>query len=446
MKKHSEKKKGVSPNAESRMPNAVQSRAIAFDLLQAVTRKRQPFDETLERNEALKKLEKRDRGFVHALVAMTLRRLGQIDDAIQACLDKPQELKAGAQDLLRLGAAQILFLETPSHAAVDTIVTLAAQSNATAPYKGLINAVLRRLTREGKTHIAKQDAARLNTPGWLWLSWRQAYGVAMARKIAEANLGEALTDITVKSDAAAWAEKLKARLLPTGSLRTDGSTPISEMSGFAEGAWWIQDAAAALPVKLLGDVRGKTVVDLCAAPGGKTMQLAAAGAHVIAVDRSAKRLQRLKENLARAKLEAEIVCQDALNYAPKTKVDFVLLDAPCSATGTIRRHPDILRLKHPEDVARMAELQKKLLDHAIEILAPGSTLVYAVCSLQQEEAEKQIEALLQRHPNLKRQPITPDEIGGCAEFITPQGDLRCLPCHWPEYGGIDGFYAARIQG
>jgi len=423
----------------------VSSRAVALDVLQAVFRKRQAFDETLERHEALAKLEKRDRAFVHMLVATVLRRLGQLDNAIQACLDKPQELKAIAQDLLRLGAAQILFLDTPAHAAVDTIVELAAGSNASAPYKGLINALLRRLTREGKALVAKQDAARLNTPSWLWLSWRQAYGVAKARAIAEANLGEALTDISVKSDASSWAQKLGARLLPTGSLRLDGLTPVPELPGFAEGEWWVQDAAAALPAKLFGNVHGKKVIDLCAAPGGKTMQLAAQGAHVMAVDRSSKRLQRLKENLARAKLNAEIVCKDALAFVPEKKAEFVLIDAPCAATGTIRRHPDILRLKSPDDVARMAELQNKLLEHAVKsILAPGGVLVYAVCSLQPEEAEQQIEALLKRHPSLSRTPILPDKVGS-PDFLTPAGDFRCLPCHWPEYGGIDGFYATRLK-
>ncbi|NTU76344.1 MAG: methyltransferase domain-containing protein [Alphaproteobacteria bacterium] len=424
---------------------ALSSRALAFDVLQAVLRKNQALDETLERHSDLKNLEKRDRAFVHMLVATALRRLGQIDEAVKACLDKPQELKTGAHDLLRLGAAQLLFMDTPPHAAVDTIVELAASSNATAPYKGLINAVLRRLTREGQELLAKQDAARLNTPGWLWLSWRKAYGVARAREIATANLGEALTDITVKEDPAAWAEKLKARLLPTGSLRLDGLTPIPELAGFAEGNWWVQDAAAALPVKLLGDVGGKSVIDLCAAPGGKTMQLAAQGARVTAIDRSAKRLQRLKDNLARLKLDAEIVCCDAAKYAPPEKAAYVLLDAPCSATGTIRRHPDVQRLKTPEDVTRMAALQKQLLERATdEILAPGGTLVYAVCSLQPEEAEQQIDALLESRPALRRLPIEPEESGGLKDFITPAGDLRCLPCFWPEYGGIDGFFAARL--
>jgi len=467
------KKNQQAPKTPPATP-AMASRAIAFDVLQNVLRKRQPFDESLEHHPALGQLAKRDRGFVHALVAVTLRRLGQIDDVVKSCLDKPETLKAAAQDLLRLGAAQLLFLGTPAHAAVDTIVELAGSDNATAPYKGLINAVLRRLTREGAALIAKQDAEKLNTPAWLWLSWRQTYGVGKAREIAAANQAEALTDISVKADAADWAARLQAKLLPTGSLRlqegretpTDveeasglQSAPppdlpregggirsgITALAGFAEGAWWVQDAAASLPVLLLGNVRGQRVIDLCAAPGGKTAQLAARGAEVVAVDRSDKRLGRLRDNLARLRLEAEIIVSDALKYLPDAKAPFVLLDAPCSATGTIRRHPDVPHLKTQEDVMRMAALQAALLNHAVRnLLVSGGVLVYAVCSLQPEETRAQIEAMLKSWPQLRRRPVKPEEIGGEAGFITTEGDIRCLPCQWPDHGGIDGFYAARL--
>lgn len=421
------------------------SRVIALDVLQAVVRKNQALDETLARHPELSKLEKRDRAFVHALVACTLRRLGQIDDAIKRCLEKQSDVKAPVMDILRLGVAQLLFLGTPHHAAVDTSVELAAAGNPTRPYKGLINAVLRRLTREGEAVVKTQDAARLNTPDWLWLSWRQAYGTAKAREIALAHLGEALIDLSVKSDAEGWAQKLGAKLLPTGSLRLDGSIPIQELEGFAEGAWWVQDAAAALPARMLGDVQGKRVMDLCAAPGGKTLQLAAAGGRVSAVDRSEKRLERLKENLVRTKLEAAVFCADAQTCKLGEKADAILLDAPCSATGTIRRHPDVQRLKTQEDVNRMAMLQARLLDHtASDLLADGGTLVYAVCSLQPEEAEKQIDLFLERTPPFTRKPMTADEVGGAGELITEKGDIRCLPCHWPDLGGLDGFYVARM--
>ncbi|MDD3288593.1 MAG: RsmB/NOP family class I SAM-dependent RNA methyltransferase [Alphaproteobacteria bacterium] len=450
------------------------ARMVAFDVLQIVLRQRQPFDETLDRHPGMASLESRDRAFAHLLVATVLRRLGQLDDAINGCLEKPEELRAKPQDLLRLGAAQILFLGTPPHAAVDTIVSLAALDNATAPYKGLINAVLRRLSREWmpkaepgnkNSHgVHLQDAVKLNIPPWLWLSWRQTYGVAIAREIAKASLEEACIDISVKSDPAGWAEKLGGQLLPTGSVRLskkggkaedkeedkENAEPsirgITALDGFAAGDWWAQDAAAALPVKFLGDVKGKTVVDLCAAPGGKTAQLAAMGASVISVDRSDKRLERLRQNMTRLHLETKVVCKDAASYAPADKAEFVLLDAPCSATGTVRRHPDVLRLKWPEDVARLAELQRSLIDNAVSnVLAPGGTMVYSVCSLQPEEAEMQINSLLERNPSVKRVPITANEVGGCGQFLTLAGDLRCLPSQWPEYGGIDGFFAARLR-
>ncbi len=421
------------------------ARAIALDMLQSVLRRGQAFDEVMEQHVKLPELDKRDRAFVYMLVATVLRRLGQIDEIIKASLDKPQMLKGLVEDLLRLGVCQILFLRTPAHAAVDTIVGLAAQENITKPYKNMINAVLRRIVREGTAQLEKQDVARLNVPDWLWLNWRKTYGTALTRKIAEANMNEAALDITVKDSVSEWSEALEAKILPNKSLRREESSALTELPGFAQGAWWVQDAAASLPVKLFGDIRGEVVVDLCAAPGGKTAQLAAAGAHVIAVDRSAKRLNRLKENLVRLKLTAEIVRSDALKFQPKQKVRYILLDAPCTATGTIRRHPDVQRLKTPEDMARLVELQQKLLRHAGTVLAAGGVLIYAVCSLQADEAEAQIDDLLQAGLDLSRDPIRQDEVDGISGFINPRGELRCLPCHWAEYGGIDGFFVARLK-
>jgi 16S rRNA (cytosine967-C5)-methyltransferase len=421
------------------------SRAVAFALLRAVLRKKQSLDDSMDTVAGFDLLEKRDRAFVHRLVACVLRRLGQIDEAIKVCLDKPQELKADAQDVLRLGAAQLLFLGTPPHAAVDTTVDLSASLETVLPYKGLVNAVMRRLAREEKFILAKQDAARLTTPDWLWLSWRTTYGVARARAIAEAQMCEAPIDITVKMTPEAWAKKLEARLLPTGSLRLSEAI-VPELPGFKEGGWWVQDAASALPVKLFGDIKGRPVVDLCAAPGGKTLQLASAGAIVLAVDRSAKRLERLRENLVRCRLGANVVERDVLEFLPEKKAELVLLDAPCTATGTLRRHPDILRLKDKDDLRRMVDLQRRLLEHVVQkVLAPRGLLVYSVCSLQPEEGEEQIEKLLQNFSTLKRVPVKPEEVGGCAEFITRDGDVRCLPSHWPDWGGLDGFYAARLM-
>jgi 16S rRNA (cytosine967-C5)-methyltransferase len=422
---------------------AVSAREIALGLLGDVLQRRHGLDEALERHRDLTRLEPRDRGFARMTVATALRRLGQIDAAIAVCLDKPLTPKAKAvQDILRVGAAQLLFLETPAHAAVAETVDLA--TGRLDSYRGLINAVLRRLAREGKDLLAAQDAARLNTPDWLWQSWTAAYGEAGTRAIAAAHEREPPLDIAVATDSAHWTGLLDATILPTGTLRRTAGGAIPDLPGFNDGAWWVQDAAAALPARLLGDVRDKTVLDLCAAPGGKTAQLAAAGAKVTAVDRSATRLARAEQNLRRLGLSAELVVADAATWRPPTPADYILLDAPCSSTGTIRRHPDVAWLKTPEDVARLTPLQDKLLDAAVAALTPSGTLVYCVCSLQPEEGPDRIAAVLTRHEKLTRRPVTTVEVGGLLELATESGDLRTLPCHLDADGGMDGFYAARL--
>ncbi|WP_448204387.1 16S rRNA (cytosine(967)-C(5))-methyltransferase RsmB [Azospirillum sp. sgz302134] len=421
------------------------ARSAALDLLRDVLRKSIPFDDAFDAHPDLRGLEPRDRGFVRMLVATVLRRLGQIDELIQGSLAKPGLPKAAVHDILRLGAAQLVFLGTPAHAAVDTAVALAAARGA-EPYKGLINAVLRRIGREGAELVAKQDAGRLNTPDWLWLSWRHAYGIARTRGIVEAHLHEAPLDLTVKQDPAAWAERLEATPLPTGTLRRATAGAITDLPGFAEGAWWVQDLAASLPAKLFGDLAGKRVYDLCAAPGGKTAQLLAQGAEVVAVDRSAKRLERVRENLARLNLSAaEILAADVATWQPDQPADAVLLDAPCSATGAIRRHPDILRVKTPEDIAKLAKAQNRLLAHAVDLVKPGGTLIYCTCSIQPEEGEAQIDRILTRDPRVERLPIEPGELGGMAELINERGEVRSLPGMLGELGGIDGFFVARLR-
>ena len=419
-------------------------RAVALDLLAAVLVDKRLLDEALDATPALSRLEERDRAFVRLLVATVLRRLGQLDDLIGRCLDKGLPNKARrAKDVLRLGAAQLLFLGTPPHAAIATSVDL-VKGTPLAGFAGLINAVLRRLDREGRPWVEAQDAGRLNTPDWLWQSWVAAYGEDGTRAIATAHLSEAPVDITVAGDPVDWAERLEAEVLPTGSLRRKAGGDITALPGFAAGNWWVQDMAAALPARLLGDVKGKRVADLCAAPGGKALQLAVAGAQVTAVDRSARRLVRFQQNLERLKLAAEIVEADAAAWQPVEKFDAVLLDAPCTATGTLRRHPDGLRLKGPGDVAALADQQAALLRAALDMLKPGGTLVYCVCSLEPQEGEAQVERLLAADPGLRRAPITPAELGGLAELVTPAGDLRTLPCHLADRGGMDAFFAARL--
>jgi 16S rRNA (cytosine967-C5)-methyltransferase len=425
----------------SQAPNA---RMVALDLLGAVLRRKRPLDDAIEDNMAVRELSARDRAFARLLVATVLRRLGQIDALIDRCLNMPLAPRAAlVHDILRLGVAQLLFLRTPAHAAVATSVDL-AQGRGFLSHKGLVNAVLRRLSVEGQKLAEAQDAARLNTPDWLWRSWSRSYGEATARAIAGAHLKEAPLDLTLREDADGWCSKLEATLLPTGTLRRAPGGSIASLPGYAEGVWWVQDAAAALPARLFGDVAGRAVVDLCAAPGGKTAQLAAAGARVTAVDRSPRRLDRLVANFDRLGLPISAIAADALTWRPDRPIDAALLDAPCTTTGAIRRHPDVPHLKLPEDVARLSVVQDNLLWAAVDMLRPGGVLVYCTCSLEPAEGSQRIEALLEAGAPVARWPIAPDEIGVEAGWITEDGDLRTLPCHLAEYDGLDGFFSARL--
>ncbi|HUC09092.1 MAG TPA: transcription antitermination factor NusB [Stellaceae bacterium] len=420
------------------------ARDVALELLGAVLRRKRPLDDAIDDNPGMPLLSGRDRAFARLLVATTLRRLGQIDELIGLCLNTPLAPRAATiHDILRLGIAQLLFLRTPPHAAVATSVDL-AHGRGFLSHKGLVNAVLRRLSVEGAELSQKQDAALLNTPEWLWRSWSEAYGEERARAIATAHLKEAPLDLSVRTDPELWCEKLQALLLPTGTLRRQAGGAVMLLPGYAEGAWWVQDAAAALPARLLGDVTGREVIDLCAAPGGKSAQLACAGARVIAIDRSTRRLERLVANFARLNLPIEAVAADALTWRPGRQFDAVLLDAPCTTTGAIRRHPDVPHLKSPDDVARLAVVQENLLRAAVEILTPGGRLVYCTCSLEPEEGPRQIAALFRSGAPIVRQPITAEEVGGNAEWITREGDLRTLPCYLSEYDGLDGFFCARL--
>jgi 16S rRNA (cytosine967-C5)-methyltransferase len=415
--------------------------------------RRQSLDEALASDDGSKALQPRDRAFARLLVATVLRRLGLIDAALVRYLDRPlPERASGAWHALRLGAAQLLFLGTPAHAAVDGAVALVEDNSA---YRGLVNAVMRRLSRDGVGALGGEppggdDWAKLATPDWLWQGWVNAYGEATARAIVEAHWREPPLDLSVKSDAAHWAEVLRAErpgalVLPNGSLRLQGGGAIEAIPGFNAGAWWVQDAAAAMPARLFGDVKGRRIADLCAAPGGKTAQLAAAGADVTALDRSGPRLAILKENLARLNLAATTLAVDAANWQPDAPFDGVLLDAPCTGTGTIRRHPDILHLKSPTDAGKLAVVQDRLLDRAWRLLASGGVLVYCTCSLEMAEGEARIARLLETGAPLERVPIAASEIGAPAAAITAAGDARTLPSMWPELGGLDGFYMCRLR-
>jgi len=424
-------------------------RRIAADMVDGVIRRRRALDELLDSTSELAALEERDRALARAVVATVLRRLGTLRHLLSPLLERglPREAPR-VETALLLGAAQILFLDVPDHAAVDLAVRLVRSDRHAARYAGLVNAVLRRVARDGKAALAALDMPVLDTPDWLYARWTATYGAETAHAIAAANGNEPALDLTVKTDPELWAEKLGGCVLPTGTVRMIAHGPVTALPGFAEGAWWVQDVAAALPARLLGDLRGRHVADLCAAPGGKTAQLAAAGATVTAVDRAPARMKRLAENLARLSLHADLICADVAEWKAEQTFDAVLLDAPCSSTGTVRRHPDVPWLKSESDIAKLAGLQRRLIDRAVALLKPGGTLVYCTCSLEPEENETIVADLLARNSGVRRAPIAAAEIFGHAEFIGKDGELRTLPCQLAQadsrLSGLDGFYAARL--
>jgi len=424
------------------------ARICALNLLSRVINKRNALDVALDSSSEFVGLPPRDRAFARMLLTTTIRRLGQIDDLITYAQERPDALKTEAvRNILRLGVTQIFFMEVADHAAVDTCVRLAEEKNMPRQ-KGFINAMLRTLIKKGEVRIEKQDAPRLNTPDWLLKIWIEDYGLNVAAKIAQANMSEAPLDITVKdiADRPYWGNVLQASELSTGTLRRVIGGNIRDMEGFDDGKWWIQDAAAAIPALLFGNVDGEHVVDLCAAPGGKTLQLASMGANVTAVDRSAKRLKRLEENLERIGLKDKVTVEiaDAVSWKNVQKPARILLDAPCSATGTIRRHPDTGYLKSVQDITSLMSVQERLLNHAGEMLEIGGVLIYCTCSLQKSEGEHQIEKFLNNNANFKRIPIEAHEIGDYEEMINDNGDLRMLPYHLSNQGGLDGFFVSRL--
>jgi 16S rRNA (cytosine967-C5)-methyltransferase len=438
-------------------PPGLAARRFAADILDGVLRRHRPLDELLDgaSNPGLGALPDRDRALVRHLVATVLRRLGTLRHVLGLFLERGLPADAPrAETALLIGVAQILWLEVPDHAAVDLAVRLVHADRRAARYGGLVNAVLRRVARDGAKHLEGVDTTLLDTPNWLMSRWVAAYGTATARAIAAAHSHEPALDLTVKNDPAHWAAVLGGRVLPTGSVRALVHGPVSGLPGYHEGAWWVQDAAAALPARLLGDVAGKTVADLCAAPGGKTAQLAAAGARVIAVDRAQARIDRVGVNLKRLGLAAQIVTADILTADvtqwPATEFDAILLDAPCSSTGTVRRHPDVPWRKQPEDIATLAVLQRAMLARAVELVRPGGLLVYCTCSLEPEEGIEIITDLLARDQRFRRRPISAAELNDIdATMLTPAGDLRTLPCGFsdpdPRMAGLDGFFAARLE-
>lgn len=393
-------------------------------------------------------LDARDVALVRSIATVAVRRLGTIRHALAVLLEKglPRQITRLEWPLIA-AAAQILFLDTPDHAAVDLAVRATRLETKTAPFASLVNGVLRNLIRRREEFLANADALEQDTPAWLAQRWARTYGEAAARALAAIHMQEPPLDLTVKSDPELWAERLDGIVLPTGSVRLRTRTAISELPGYAEGEWWVQDAAAALPARLIGAEPDERILDMCAAPGGKTAQLALARAKVTALDRSAERLKVLAANLDRLRCHADVAVGDATTFSAQP-FDAILIDAPCLATGTIRRHPDVPWTKKPGDLDALVALQARLLDRAAALLRPSGRIVYCTCSLEPEEGEAQVAALLRRNPELRRQPVDAGADAIPSEFITPEGDLRTLPCHWPgeepRLAGLDGFFAARL--
>lgn len=392
-------------------------------------------------------LDARDVALTRSIVTVALRRLGVIRYALAELLEKGLPRQAARLEFLLIAAAaQILFLDAADHAAVDLAVRAVRLEPKTAAFSGLVNGVLRNLARRRDEFLEIAAIGEHDAPAWLMQRWRKHYGDETARAIAAMHMLEPPLDISVKDDPEGWAQRLDGVALPTGSVRLRTHTPIIDLPGYDEGEWWVQDAAAALPVRLLAPRHDERLLDMCAAPGGKTAQMALARAHVVALDRSAERLKLLAANLARLRLHAEVAVGDAAAYQAQP-FDAILIDAPCSATGTIRRHPDVPWTKKPGDVEALASLQTKLLNRAALLTRAGGRIVYCTCSLEPEEGEQQIAAFLRRNPDFRRAPIEPGD-GVPDEFINRDGDLRTLPHYWanedPRLSGIDGFFAARL--
>lgn len=428
-------------------------RMAASKILAAVIDKRTPLDGMLDQghgNPTYRALSDADRSLCRAILNATLRHLPRIEAALASMLDKPLPEGARAlQHVLTTAAAQILYLDIPSHAAVDLAVEQANRDPRNRRFAKLVNALLRRMVRE-RDAILEEGQSISPMPAWFLKRLTAAYGAEKAREIAESQLTPAPIDLTVKSDPKAWAERLQGQLLPTGTIRLaafEGSIP--SVSGFEDGEWWVQDAAASIPAQLFGNVEGKKIADLCAAPGGKTAQLVTRGAQVVAVEQSANRAKRLRENFARLKLEVDVVHSDLFDFKPDELLDGVLLDAPCSSTGTTRRHPDVLWTKGVSDIEKLAALQAKMLRHAITLVKPGGLIVFSNCSLDPLEGEVVVRDLLVENEAIERVPVEKTDWPGLEDAINDAGEFRTSPAMLPATdgyaGGMDGFFACILR-
>lgn len=442
-------RRNASVNATSDKPG-LQARQVATRLLAAIVDRHTSLDGLLDPvngNRTFRDLSQADQALVRALLQATLRHLPLIEAFIDRLVEKP--LPEGARNLahiLHIAATQILYLDTPDHAAVDIAVEQAGRDPRSRRFASLVNAVLRRMAREMTRVLPELEATIVNAPLWFAERLRAAYG-DQATAILKAHSTEPAIDLTIKSDPQRWAERLGGVVLPTGSVRVaqiDG--PIARLPGFAEGQWWVQDAAASIPARLLGAVQNRRIADLCAAPGGKTAQLAAAGAVVTAVDLSKNRLKRLTQNMDRLQLEVGIQQADILKWTVDTPFDGILLDAPCSSTGTVRRHPDIPWTKSPHDIEKLADLQEQMLMKAVTLVKPGGRVVFSNCSLDPREGEEVTARVLDALPQLARHPVDPKDWPGLEQAVTADGEIRTTPAMLPDDNprltGLDGFFAS----
>ncbi len=422
------------------------ARVAAVKIISAVIDKKTSLDGMLDAengNPAYRALSLADRALVRAIVNTALRHLPRIEAALSMLLDGP--LPQGARSLhhvMVVGATQMLYLDVPDHSAVDLAVEQAHRDPRNKRFVKLVNAVLRRLGRE-KNDVLQAISTVPVLPEWFFSRLAEVYGAEVVSRMAEAQLIPSVIDVTVKSDPDLWAQKLNGTVMPNGSVRLqsfEGS--VAALEGFDEGEWWVQDFSASMPVRLMGDLSGKRVADLCAAPGGKTAQLILAGAEVTALDQSGNRLKRLRENLDRLKLKADTVESNMLKFQTDDLFDAVLLDAPCSSTGTLRKHPDVCWTKDTQDIAKLAALQEQMLRHAITLVKPGGMVVFSNCSLDPSEGEDMVAKVLKSEPGLGRVPVSPEDFPGLEAAINADGDLRTTP---DMFGGVDGFYAAVLR-
>jgi len=450
--RRSKPSQGNNPSDEN-IPG-LPARKAAARLLAAVIDTQTPLDGLTDAEHGhpqYRALDLRDRSLVRAILASALRHRVTIANLLARRLERPLPANATAlSHILHVASAQMLFLDVPDSAAVDLAVTHAKSDPRTQRFSGLVNGVLRALARVKERALPAEMAKNDDAPDWFSERLAAAYGAEKAKAIMAAHRGEAPVDFSVKSDPDRWAEAFGGFVLPTGSVRVERlPASVSELPGFSDGAWWVQDAAAALPARLFGDVAGLAVADLCAAPGGKTAQLAAIGARVTALDASRNRLQRLRSNFERLALDVETVESDLFAYRPAEPFDAVLLDAPCSSTGTVRRHPDVPWTKSPADVAKLADLQFRMLGAAVDVVKPGGQVVFSNCSLDPSEGEDLLARFLAERPDVELLPIRPGELAGAGEFIQPDGTLRTTPADWnlgrPGISGLDGFFAARLR-